>query len=217
MKQAEEMIEAIKDWVKERQGKAISDIEKAFLKKTGDASKVTNAFSKAGSRTLPASGESLDITLGKILRYLSDLATVAFSGEYKNIQHRAIYLDSYIANYNYAEHDETILLASAREDRVYLIIGNGGSRTSSSQGATDFARAYLVVPKIEASSVSNGKGRTYMLLQICSTGSTARYTLTAVAAENSSYNNEKIILKIPKGSYAEVAIYRLYAYSMYVG
>lgn len=211
MRPIEEMMQAVKDWVNKK--------SERLLEKTGDASKVTTVFLNYSSRTLPTSGENLDITLGKIRKYLSDLYTVAFTGSYKNLSYRAIRLRARYYNYSVdAAYTTTILSGEAVTDleKMYLIVGTGGSEsTAGVDGATDFARAYLIVPKIEASSVSNTKGRSFILLQLGSTGSTARYTLTATAATDSS--REYITLTIPKGSYAHVALYELPSSPIYVG
>lgn len=218
MKQAEEMIKAVGDWIERNLRTVRTESEEKYLQKTGNASKVKNTFSRYSSRTLPASGEALDVTLGKILRYLSDLVTVAFDGEYRNIKHKPLVLKSIINDYGYSNYTEEILYASAAEDRVHIIIGFGGAVSSSGVcNVVDFARAYLIVPKLEAEGVSDGKGRSFIISQLCNSGSKARYSLTAVAAVNEYSNPEKITLKVPAGSWAQVAIYRLYANSAYAG
>lgn len=45
----------------------------------------TPTFTKADSRDLPISGETLSILLGKILKWFSDLKSVAFSGDYNDL------------------------------------------------------------------------------------------------------------------------------------
>ena len=50
-----------------------------YLLKTGDASNVTNAFTKASSRANLVTGEKLSVSLGKIMKYFADLGTAAFS------------------------------------------------------------------------------------------------------------------------------------------
>lgn len=56
-----------------------------YLTKTGDASKVTVTFTEAGLRSLPTSGEALDVLFGKVVKYLTDLKPVAFSGDYNDL------------------------------------------------------------------------------------------------------------------------------------
>lgn len=58
------------------------------LDKTGDASNVVNAFAQAGTRANLSSGEKLSISLGKIMKWFSDLKTVAFSGKYTDLTER---------------------------------------------------------------------------------------------------------------------------------
>lgn len=56
-----------------------------YLTKTGDASKTTVAFTSASERTAIATGEALDVIIGKIAKYLADLVDVAFSGSYSDL------------------------------------------------------------------------------------------------------------------------------------
>lgn len=56
-----------------------------YLQTTGNASNVTVDFTAPSSRSLPATGETLGIIVGKILKYLSDLKNVAFTGSYDDL------------------------------------------------------------------------------------------------------------------------------------
>lgn len=55
------------------------------LNTDGDGSNVTVAFEAATKREAPVSGEKLSVLLGKVLKFFSDLKTVAFSGSYKDL------------------------------------------------------------------------------------------------------------------------------------
>lgn len=59
-----------------------------YLTKTGDASATTAAFTAAAARALPATGESLAIIIGKVIKYLADLKDVAFSGDYNDLSNK---------------------------------------------------------------------------------------------------------------------------------
>lgn len=59
-----------------------------YLQKTGNASNTTAAFTAAGTRALPVTGESLAVIFGKIVKYLNDLSTVAFSGDYTDLSNK---------------------------------------------------------------------------------------------------------------------------------
>ena len=48
----------------------------------------TPTFTKAGSRDLPISGETLSTLFGKILKWFSDLKSVAFSGSYNDLTNK---------------------------------------------------------------------------------------------------------------------------------
>ena len=56
-----------------------------YLQTNGNASSTTVAFTTAGSRTAPATGETLAVLMGKISKYLADLKTVAFTGSYTDL------------------------------------------------------------------------------------------------------------------------------------
>lgn len=58
------------------------------LDKTGDASNVTNTFTSATSRTNLTTGEKLSVSLGKIMKWFTDLKTVAFSGSYNDLSNK---------------------------------------------------------------------------------------------------------------------------------
>lgn len=55
------------------------------LNTDGDGSNVTVAFEASAKREAPVSGEKLSVLLGKVLKFFSDLKTVAFSGSYKDL------------------------------------------------------------------------------------------------------------------------------------
>lgn len=211
MKPMKEMVEAVRDWVNAKIELLDPD---TILRKTGDASKVTTIFTRHLSPTippkLPESGEKLDITMGKILDNLMELKLVAFTGSYKDLSKRAIRLINCISNNSYnAAYTEEILYGEDDSvfKKMWLIVGIGSSDTSTKTGATDFARAYLVVPKYEAIPGTDNKGRSYICLQLGSSGETARYTLKATAATGP--RDDKLTLTIPKGSYAHVNVYEL--------
>ena len=58
------------------------------LDKTGDASNVTNTFSSASSRANLTTGEKLSVSLGKIVKWFTDLKTVAFTGSYTDLSNK---------------------------------------------------------------------------------------------------------------------------------
>lgn len=63
-----------------------------YLTKTGDGSDVTAAFTPASARALPTSGETLAVIMGKVVKYLSDLKAVAFSGSYNDLANKPLSL-----------------------------------------------------------------------------------------------------------------------------
>lgn len=57
----------------------------------------TPTFSQSTERTLPASGEKLSVLFGKIVKWLSDLKAVAFSGSYNDLTDKPT-VDSALSN-----------------------------------------------------------------------------------------------------------------------
>lgn len=56
------------------------------LKKTGDASNTTNTFSQASTRVNLSTGEKISFSLGKIMKWFTDLKNVAFSGKASDLE-----------------------------------------------------------------------------------------------------------------------------------
>jgi hypothetical protein len=79
----------------ERIGDTSIDLS-GYLQTTGNASNVTVEFSTSSSRDLPVTGEKLNILIGKIVKYLSDLKTVAFSGSYNDLSDKPTQVVKYI-------------------------------------------------------------------------------------------------------------------------
>lgn len=62
------------------------------LSTTGESSNTTVKFTESTSRTKPTTGEKLSSIVGKIVKFLSDLKTVAFSGSYNDLSNKPISL-----------------------------------------------------------------------------------------------------------------------------
>lgn len=69
----------------ERIGDTTIDLSN-YLTKTGDASDTTVTFTQAASRINIVTGESMNVILGKVAKYLADLKPVAFSGSYQDLE-----------------------------------------------------------------------------------------------------------------------------------
>lgn len=190
-----EMIKAIRDWVTEK--------EKRLLEKTGDASKVITNFSTYASRTLPKSGETLDITIGKIVKYLNSMYSVAFDGSYNSLYNRPIKYAGCVRDDAYSEAYSTLLYGTnnRRLDsrNAYLIYGQGGPSSSSYTGNADFIRMHYVHYSPAHSNTGANEG--WNVATVASTGQTARWSLKSVKGSDIS-----LTLNVPKGSWAEVTI-----------
>lgn len=230
MKTAEEMVKAIRDWVNrlikksgEEMGKQIETLVKevdpdTILRKTGDASKVITTFSMHRSMVLPESGESLDITIGKIMKWLDVLdGGVAVSGSYKDLWDRPVKAE-FKVDIKAIDAAEVIplgdfagseILAERILSEIALIYGAGGLVTAAKEGTTDFVRIYLAYRKEPDSATNVGGGWT--LVQLGSLGSTARWSLAVKLTTASSYR-QSVTLKVPKGSWAEVNVLSLPRY-----
>lgn len=227
MKSLDGMIQAIEEWTKSLVKRSSDGIKEemdsnTILRKTGDASKVTNVFSQSGKRMLPTSGEELDITLGKILRYLNDLQPVVFSNLYSDLNEKPVE-DLFQAEIEAITAAENVDLYYFDDGSSYwgelefgfsttplLVYGDGGVASATNKGTTDFMRCYLVFPRRE--NMSTGAGEGWGLVQLGSSGSTARWSLATLLTTASSYK-KNLILKVPKGSWARVCIMSLPNYS----
>lgn len=228
MKQMEETVRAIRDWTKSILQNNLKEFKEelnlnTLLRKTGDASKVTTSFSTYGSRTLPSSGEKLDITIGKIKKYLSDLGSAAYSNvtptrDYDNITYKVIKRHTIWNDLgDTAAVSKTITL---KKENSYLLYGIGGAYSASTKvkSTCDFGRIYWLWNNGSA----NDTGATaWKLVQLGSVGSTARFTVKDDGIDytmGTSGGKEAldVILGIPKGSHATVAVLELIMTSGYV-
>lgn len=224
MKQMEETIKAVGDFVENK----IHLLKQDYLKKTGDASKVTATFSKPSSRVLPVSGENLDVTMGKILKYLSDMSSgMAFSKDYDQLSYKPIRSNFllYHETANAAAYSDTIKGCSY--SHAILLYGIGGASTSGTpRKKADFFRAYLIgcdryantsagVSSDYGGELENGFPVEYapMSIQIGSTGSTARWSITTQTS--TQYKKFDIGITIPKGSWANIQALRIPFYTAY--
>ena len=71
-----------------------TDTEKATwngkLAPSGDGSNLTNSFSQASTRANLSSGETISISLGKLMKWFVDLKIVAFSGSYSDLSDKPV-------------------------------------------------------------------------------------------------------------------------------
>lgn len=106
------------------------------LNTDGDGSNVTVAFEAAAKREAPVSGEKLSVLLGKVLKFFSDLKTVAFSGSYKDLSDKptipsaaadvgAIPATEKGAAGGVAELDSGGAALTPESDKIYVILSEG--------------------------------------------------------------------------------------------
>lgn len=211
----EDTMQAVRDWVKSINRILAKQLGQDYLKKTGDASKVTTEFATYGSRALPASGEELDITLAKIKKYLSDMSDgMAFSRDYDNLTYKPI-RSNYLLDHQATTEELTVGgYAHSDPNNALLVYGIGGpSTTANPRGKADFLRAFLVVCDKYNADTNNNYQEKY--IQLGSTGSTARWTLypsSYISMMNSGFS---VDIKIPKGSWANIQVLRIPFYTSY--
>lgn len=113
-------VASTKKW--EMIGNTIIDLSN-YLTKTGDASKVTVAFTEADTRTLPVSGEALDIILGKLVKYLNSLSAVAFSGSFADLTNKPQYhIEKSVASIIAGNTSVTIELGSNNVGNIVSVL-----------------------------------------------------------------------------------------------
>lgn len=104
-----------------------------YLQKTGDASATTAVFTTATERVVPASGETLAVIFGKIVKYLTDLHQVAFSGEYSHLQNKpeSIY-ETYASRIVAGQTSVTqTIAASTRGDTIVSVLAQDATTKES--------------------------------------------------------------------------------------
>lgn len=104
----------------ERIGDTSIDLS-GYLQKTGNASSVTVDFTAPSSRSLPTTGETLGIIVGKILKYLSDLKTVAFTGSYTDLINKPTQVVYYTSGTLTAGSTSTIISFNGRYLHTTLV------------------------------------------------------------------------------------------------
>lgn len=210
-----QMLDAIKDWVKNQIKRIKEDMGKleekididTLLRKTGDAGKTRV---KAADKyfyydpTFTNGYENLEDILGTIIKAM------------KNMDYRVYHQSLLMSSLRFVSEDaldgafeEWIEGGSEYpdKDKVLLIYGKGGAVNENGRLTSDFYRVYMVFYKDPPSSATYPCGR--VLVQLGSVGSTARWSLavTLTSATNSSLPS--LVLKIPKGSWAEVGYAKL--------
>lgn len=225
----------IEDDLKDNLAELVRELDiDTMLRGDGDGSDVTTILTQyTGSyssyqRELVNGGKLKD-NLGRLNFFLGKLHKIAFTGNIRDLdkyEQGVTVLSEFKLDWDeasaasYFEYMEGGI-SSERSDgsnsypfECLLIIGTGGAYTASSglYGATDFARAYIVTDKYAAQDILGSKdpviGRSFMLLQIGSLGSTARYTLTAV---NGTSTASPCCLRVgcAKASWINVAAWRI--------
>lgn len=207
----EQMLNAIEDWVKNLIKGCKRDFREdmvkfeeeldigTLLRKTGDASKTrvksTNKTFSYGP-TFTDGYENLDDILGTIIRAIKNMnQNVYFSGLIRTYK----FIDEDAADGAFEETLEGGYI-TPDSSTVILIYGKGGAINANGRLTSDFYRAYMVFYKDPPSTAGYPRGR--VLVQLGSSGSTARWSLAATVSSASA--NELLLLKIPKGSWAEI-------------
>lgn len=90
-----------------------------YLTKTGDASNVTVTFTQASTRTNVTTGDALNIIIGKISKYFSDLKTVAFTGKYTDLTDTPV-----IDSVNISIGTTSVTVTTPKEIKSYMAIDN---------------------------------------------------------------------------------------------
>lgn len=105
------------------------------LNSTGDGSKVTVDFTEAVARANITTGEKLSVLFGKIKKWFTDLATVAFSGSYDDLSNKptipaAVTVDQ---TYNAASQNPQSGVALASHMIRPILLSNGPTGLSHTE------------------------------------------------------------------------------------
>lgn len=82
-----------------------------------DLAQETIPFSKASSRVNIATEETLSVNLGRIMKYLADLQTVAFSGLYRDLGYKPAIIANLLSG------DDSSILAASMGKKLSEMIG----------------------------------------------------------------------------------------------
>lgn len=206
-----QMLNAIEDWVrslvkrckKEFREDMVRFEEKldigTLLRKTGDASKTRI---KSTDKTFPSyptfadDYENLDDILGTIVRAIKNMDPEVYSNRLMSSNK---FIDEDATDSAFEEWIEGGSFMPSY-NTAYIVYGKGGAVNANGRLTSDFYRVYMVFYKDPPDTAGYPSGR--VLVQLGSSGSTARWSLAATLSGASA--EERLILKIPKGSWAEV-------------
>ncbi|WP_367567200.1 hypothetical protein [Lacrimispora sp.] len=122
------------------------------LDKTGDASNVTNTFTQAGTRANLVSKETLAVSLGKIMKYFTDLKAVAFSGSYADLSNKPTIPTTVAALSDSADYAKKSEIPTDNVD-----LGNGaGYQTATQVNSAITAKGYQTAAQVESAITSKG-------------------------------------------------------------
>lgn len=160
-------------------------------------------FSQASSRINIASGETLTVILGKIMRYFADLKGVAFSGSYNDLSNRpSLFSGSYndlsnkpslfSGNYN----DLTNKPAIPSVGNGTLTIQRNGTKVQTfSANQSTAATANITVPNVSDSSSVTQTG-TYALDAVEKNASVSGTLANAISQINSNLSGRMSFVQI---------------------
>ena len=96
------------------------------VSKTGDASNTTVTFTES-TREKPKSEEKLSTIVGKIVKWLADLKTVAFSGSYNDLTNKPASLEPYFKNNTWYSVGDDCYIGDHNTAGYLCIKGNNGA------------------------------------------------------------------------------------------
>ena len=96
------------------------------VSKTGDASNTTVTFTES-TREKPKSEEKLSTIVGKIVKWLADLKTVAFSGSYNDLTNKPASLEPYFKNNTWYSVGNDCYIGDHNTAGHLCIKGNNGA------------------------------------------------------------------------------------------
>ena len=171
-----------------------------YVKKSGGyISKTMSGIVSSSSRTLPSAGSTIDVNLGRINKYLSDLRPVAFNEHFSNLSGvpitflTAIYIDSWESASN-----QEYKLVNFLNSHLMLIYHCGAASTSTNTGADDREILWAVFGGWFSGTSTSTANPHVRIVALGSRGSTSRGTITSISDDAHSGYNIKV--SVPKGS-----------------
>ena len=184
--------------VRDASGKPLSD--------GGDLSEASVTFTADSTRTLPKSGSRFKAFCGSVLKFLSDLKTVSFSGSYNDLSNKPSIPSGAAASQAVANNCTTTAAGSVLDARQGKVLMDKANQLSSEsyQNIFEDLGVFYDTGSLDATKFYRGlyqsNGKQYVFLQIPTVFSVQILFL------NTEAEIDSLAFRIsPKGNFSDIA------------